>query len=88
MLFQDLYSYLQDCSNKVQKDMFFDCGELRSLDLSNFNTSSVTNMEKMFYGCDELNSLDLSHFNISSVTNMEKMFGNCWKLNCCLLAPI
>ncbi len=61
----------QDCSS-----MFSSYYVLTSLNLSNFNTSSVTNMSNMFYMC-ALTSLDLSNFNTSSVTNMNNMFGNC-----------
>ena len=31
--------------------MFSSCSSLVTLDLSNFNTEKVTNMNKMFYGC-------------------------------------
>ena len=57
--------------------MFYGCRNLISLDLSNFNTSSVTNMEYMFYNCKNLISLDLSNFNTSSVTSMRDMFYGC-----------
>ena len=53
--------------------MFFNCKSLLSLDLSNFNTQSVTNMESMFYDCKSLLSLDLSNFNTQNVTNMESI---------------
>ena len=33
------------------KYMFYDCNSLISLDLSNFNTQNVTNMEFIFYNC-------------------------------------
>ena len=42
--------------------MFYECTSLESLDLSNFDTSSVTNMAFMFYRCSSLKSLDLSKF--------------------------
>lgn len=45
-----------------------------SLDLTNFNTSNVTNMYYMFAGCSSLTTLDLSNFNTSNVTNMSNMF--------------
>ena len=57
--------------------IFYDCNNLKSLDISNFNTSSVTNMEYMFYNCNNLKTLDLSNFNISSLTNMRSMFYDC-----------
>ena len=33
--------------------MFWGCSSLKELNLSNFNTNNVTNMEWMFYGCSE-----------------------------------
>ena len=58
-------------------DMFNYCVTLKSLDISNFNTSSVTNMWGMFSACVSLESLDLSNFNTENVTNMYAMFQYC-----------
>ena len=58
-------------------NMFSYCSKLTSLDLSNFDTSSVTNMASMFNYCSGLTSLDVSNFDTSSVTNMDYMFGSC-----------
>ena len=52
--------------------MFRSCKELHSLDLSNFDTSNVTNMSNMF--CDIGTNLDLSNFDTSNVKNMSMMF--------------
>ena len=57
--------------------MFSNCKNLSSLDLSNFNTEKVTDMNKMFYNCNKLSSLDLSNFNTEKVTNMSGMFFGC-----------
>ncbi len=46
------------------------------LDLSNFDTSKVTNMGHMFNGMRNLTTLNLSNFNTSNVTNMGGMFFN------------
>ena len=53
--------------------LFFLCNSLTSLDLSNFDTSQVTDMSYMFngIGCGTLN---LSNFDTSQVTNMNSMF--------------
>ncbi len=48
--------------------------------ISNLNTSDVTNMAEMFADCKSLESLDLSSLNTSAVTNMTNMFGGCEKL--------
>ena len=56
---------------------FGGCSKLTSLDVSGFNTSSVTSMASMFSGCSGLTSLDVSGFNTSSVTSMYGMFSGC-----------
>ena len=61
--------------------MFRDCNELKSLDLSNFNTIKVIIMSKMFENCFELEYLDLSNFNTNIVIDMSFMFTKCYKLN-------
>ena len=50
--------------------------DIKDLDLSNFDTSNVTNMRAMFYNMPKLTSLDLSNFNTSKVTTMSYMFYN------------
>ena len=47
-----------------------------SLDISNFDTSKVTNMGSMFSSC-KATSLDVSNFNTSNVTDMSSMFVSC-----------
>ena len=53
---------------------------LKNLNVSNLDTSQVTNMSNMFYACMGLTSLDLSNFDTSKVTNMSNMFEWCSKL--------
>ena len=60
--------------------MFSGCSSLTSLNLSNFDTSLVTNIRSMFYGCSNLTSLDLSNFNTSNVIRMHNMFDGCRNL--------
>ena len=48
-----------------------------SLDLSNFNTSSVVNMDSMFWECRKVLELDLSNFDFSKVTSVTTMFAGC-----------
>ena len=47
--------------------MFYGCKDITEIDLSNFNTSEVTDMYNMFYGCSSLSSLDVSNFDTSKV---------------------
>ena len=58
----------------------FSCFKGGSIDLSNFNTSNVTDMHYMFSDCSSLTSLDLSSFNTSNVTNMTSLFRGCLSL--------
>jgi surface protein len=60
--------------------MFNRCESLTSLDLSLFNTSNVTDMQRMFTLCRNLVELDLSSFDTSNVTNMKYMFADCINL--------
>ncbi len=60
--------------------MFYRCTSLRSLNLSNFNTTNVANMSTMFNGCVSLTILDLSNFNTSNVTSMQGTFDGCLSL--------
>ena len=60
--------------------MFSGCSSLTSLDVSNFNTSNVTNMGDMFRGCSSLTSLNVSSFDTSNVTRMYNMFSGCSSL--------
>ena len=48
-----------------------------TIDFSNLDTSTFTNMTQMFYQCTSLKSLDLSHFDTSKVTTMHSMFIHC-----------
>ena len=57
--------------------MFFGCGALTTLDVSNFDTSNVANMDSMFSGCEALTALDVSNFDTSNVTKMYGMFNKC-----------
>ena len=57
--------------------MFFNCANLSSLDLSNFNTAIVSDMSLMFGSCSTLSSLDLSNFYTKEVRDMSYMFSRC-----------
>ena len=48
--------------------------------ISNLNTSNVTDMSMMFYYCNNLENIDLSNFDTSKVTNMRRMFDCCYSL--------
>ena len=63
--------------------LFYGCGNLKTLDLSNFDTSKVVIMSNMFNSCKSLTTLDLSNFNTVKIDNMrymKDMFYNCKSL--------
>ena len=62
------------------KKLFFDCGSIIKLDLSNFKTENINDMSDMFEGCVSLKDLNLSNFNTKNVTNMAGMFRECKSL--------
>ena len=51
-----------------------------ALDISGWDTSSVTDMYGMFTRCSSLTALDVSSWDISSVTDMAEMFSGCHAL--------
>ena len=62
---------------------FWECfagTNLKSIDLSHFDTSNATSMKGMFSQCKSLESLDLSSFNTEHVTDMSEMFYLCRNL--------
>ena len=66
--------------NKKSNEMFFSKSDeqkiknILEIDLSNFDTSEVTDMHNMFYGMSNLTTLNVSHFDTSKVTDMSLMF--------------
>ena len=52
-IFKDKYNSLNN--------MFYGCTLLSSINLSNFDTTNVTEMNNMFYACCSLNSINLSN---------------------------
>lgn len=57
--------------------MFFRCKSLKELEISNWDTSKVTDMTNMFSWCTSLKKLDLSGWDIFNVKDMDYMFNNC-----------
>lgn len=53
---------------------------LKSLDITSFITSNVTNMKGMFGYCESLTCLELRNFDTQNVTNMSYMFNGCVSL--------
>ena len=66
--------------NKKSNEMFFSKSDeqkiknILEIDLSNFDTSQVTDMHNMFYGMSNLTTLNVSNFDTSKVADMSLMF--------------
>ena len=60
--------------------LFKDCVNLKSLNLSGWNTRMAVNMSNMFNGCVKLSSINLSGWVTSKVMDMANMFNNCEQL--------
>ena len=60
--------------NENSSYMFLRTPNILDIDISNFDTSKVIDMEYMFIGMSSLTSLDISNFDTSRVTNMQNMF--------------
>ncbi|MBR5697008.1 MAG: BspA family leucine-rich repeat surface protein [Prevotella sp.] len=75
----DGLEYLNTSEVTRMDQMFYDCSQLATLDLSGFNTAKVNVMDNMFKNCSTLTILDLSSFSSSWIfTNY--MFQNCSSL--------
>lgn len=59
------------------REMFCDCAQLETLDVSGLWTYYVTNMSYMFRGCSKLKVLDLANFETDNVRNTAAMFMSC-----------
>ncbi len=57
--------------------LFRKCTNLKTIDVSNWDLSSVTSVESMFLNCKNLEKLDVSKWNTSSIKNMWALFAGC-----------
>ena len=57
-------------------DMFESCTSISSLDLSSFDTSMVTSMDRMFANCLSLTNLDVRSFVLTVCISFIDMFTN------------
>ncbi len=60
--------------------LFSEFRSANEIDLSNADTSKVTNMENMFHCCWNLRNINLSNIDTSNVTSMKEMFYLCKSL--------
>ncbi|QHX35820.1 hypothetical protein STIUS_v1c02660 [Spiroplasma sp. TIUS-1] len=61
-------------------NMFAEASSFNNKNITNWDVSSVTNMEGMFWKTGVFNQ-DISAWDVSSVTNMRRMFYNTWAFN-------
>ena len=66
--------------NSYEK-MFSESSNIIEIDLSNFDTSKVTNMDSMFYNLINLEKINFGNINTSLVENMHFLFHHCYKLS-------
>lgn len=66
---------LNDCSQ-----YFYECENLKSVDLSGLDTSECSDFSGMFMRCRSLQAVDLSTLNMENVSNMMEMFSSCESL--------
>ena len=69
--------YLNTESVTDMSNMFYNCRNLTSLDVSGFDTRNVTSMGGMFNNCRLIERLDVSGFDTENVTSMSSMFEDC-----------
>ena len=72
--------YLNTSKVTNMEGMFYNCSNLKSLNVSNLSTSNVANMSSMFEGCSNLVSLYLENFNMGTVKWVDNMFKDCSNL--------
>ena len=92
---KNMYYMFRDCSSLTSIDlsnlrpsnklknitsMFYKCTKLEFANLSNFNTTSITDLYQIFYYCSSLISVNLTGWDTSNVTRFNRMFIGCENL--------
>ena len=62
--------------------LFYNCSSLKSIpDISQWNTSNITDMSQIFYNCSLIKSLpDISKWNTDKVKDINGIFEKCSSL--------
>ena len=69
--------------NKIlnsMEEMFKDNNNLLSIDLSNFTSYDITNLNSAFLNCTQLKEINFDNFNSEKVVSMDSTFENCISL--------
>ena len=61
-------------------DLFLDCNNIISIDLSHFDCSEVKSCYQMLSGCSALKKIEFGNLDFSLVTDFSYMFNNCYEL--------
>ena len=73
----NLNSFFNDNDKGIFENTYF-----KYIDISSWDVSKVTDMNRMFYMCKELKSVgDISKWDVSKVTDMNSMFYGCTYFN-------
>lgn len=56
---------------------FRDCNSLTDINITNLDTSEITELNRTFSGCSSLKSIDISKLDTSNVTKMYEPFAGC-----------
>ena len=64
-------------ANSNSSKLFANLSSIKEIDLTNLDTSSVTNMSYMFQNCNSLTDINLGSIDTSNVKNMSHMFDGC-----------
>ena len=64
----------------TMKDLFANCTNLKTADISNLDASSATSADTTFFQCSSLTNIDFGDINLSSITSMIGMFYECSSL--------
>jgi len=57
---------------------FYNCYNLKNINLSSLNTENVTNMSFLFYNCQNLENINLSStFTLKNATDKTYIFDGC-----------
>lgn len=73
---------LNTSETETMSEMFYECRELTTLDLSSFNTAKVKNMDAMFEACGNLETIFVGEgFTTAAVETSERMFSGAERLS-------
>ena len=76
----DLSNWILDSSMTDIKEFFSWCG-CKEINITNWKTTNITNMEEMFYYSTSLERLIMPDWDMTNTTNTSSFFYNCSKLN-------